>query len=457
MNRRQLGFDLDVNHFVDMTDEEYDNHRGTSYDTQKETEKYEKDIPILGENFDPLEVAGLTGRDAKPGQSRTQILGKRSDIYGSGVAKKGNVVRTKQKEDFQDAINGKTSKKTSVNKTIQDNRVLDDRSANDNQDIEKDLQDLRYFIKQLDDISDGIRIDPDKSRRQFQTFIQNPYLIQKELQVKDIDSVARMDKTARKSNTIVLDRNNKGGHGTLQMIKDKDERKEVLKGTDSERERKRLFENKTNISDSVKEMAIKHKKNVAKSTRPKEIKHYARKWNRKMKKVSKASRLHAIKLDEIVNILDDKATEDKIWRSYKSNDIYEPEMKRRKIQTEVLSASNPFATDGNEKLTKKGKVSSNGYNSIMKNWKTPAMNRMTPFFALGVEEADPETGEMDITETDFVIEDHSRFPKEYYAEIGVEKSNRSHKVKSKKKMKKIKTRIPEELDWSKYGKNLIFC
>eukprot|EP00795_Rhopilema_esculentum_P007455 gene7455-13221_t len=457
MNRRRLGYDLDVNHFVDMTDEEYNNHRGTSYDTQKETEKYEKDIPILGEDFDPLEVAGLARRKAGPGQSRTQILGKRSNIYGSGMTKIGNFVRGMQKKDFQDGINGKTSKKTSVDDTIQGSRVLEDRSANNNQDIEKDLRDLKFFIKQLDDISDEIRIDPEKSRRQFQTFIQNPSLIQKELQVKYIDRVVRLDKTARKNNTIVLERNDKGRHDKLQKIKDKNERKEVLKGTDSERKRKRIFKNKTNVSDYVKEMAIKN--GVAKKTKSKEIKHYARKWNRKLKKVSKAqqphgrSKLHEIKWDEMVRILDDEATEDKLRRSYKSNEIYEPEIKRRKIQTEVLSSLDPFATDRNEELTKKGKVSSNGYYNFMKNWETPAMSRMTPFFALGVEEMDPETGEMDVTETDFVMEDHSRFPKEYYAGIGGEKLNRGHKVKSKKKKKKKKkkTRIPEELDWSKYG------
>ena len=53
MNRKQLGFELDINHFTDLTEEEFKNHRGTLYDDDRVgTNEYEKRVPTFDENFE---------------------------------------------------------------------------------------------------------------------------------------------------------------------------------------------------------------------------------------------------------------------------------------------------------------------------------------------------------------------------------------------------------------------
>eukprot|EP00794_Sanderia_malayensis_P004559 gene4559-5156_t len=47
MNRKQLGFKLDVNHFTDLSDGEYGSYRGHSFDDLPSNEPFENNIPVL--------------------------------------------------------------------------------------------------------------------------------------------------------------------------------------------------------------------------------------------------------------------------------------------------------------------------------------------------------------------------------------------------------------------------
>ena len=183
MNRRQLGYNLDVNHFTDLSDDEFNNRRGLSlddddeeieeydksipvfdddfdenkrgfenengqgsgsgdgqvYDDERETEEYEKSIPVLDENFDESQ-RGFQGEDGKSSGS-----GDDQEARGEGEFKHDRKSRISH-ELNQEMKPRTVSKKSNI----------------ENNNIENGLSDLNLFATKFDDLSHDLNEDKSK-------------------------------------------------------------------------------------------------------------------------------------------------------------------------------------------------------------------------------------------------------------------------------------------------------
>ena len=157
---------------------------------------------------------------------------------------------------------------------------------------------------------------------------------------------------------------------------------------------------------------------------------------------------------------DDSTSVDETMSINKDNATYLPEESDREIHTtifSVLPGSNalPGSDEISPDLQRKSNTVSSISEQFRKQWGPPDGSVATPFFMFGEDESDLEGNGVDTFEEDFDLQDDSRFPPEFrnwYRAKGKGHSWRGHqRSKAKKRKKKPDAIIPTNLDWRKYG------
>ena len=183
MNRRQLGYNLDVNHFTDLSGDEFNNRRGLSHDDDEEIEEYEKSIPVFDNDLDENERgfgnenglgSGSGDEQVYDDEGQTEEYEKIIPVQDENFDEiqrgfqdedgkssgSGNDQEAKGELEFKHDRKNRISHK--LNKEIK-SRTVSKKSNIENNNVENGLSDLNLFANKLDDLSHDL--NEDKSKR----------------------------------------------------------------------------------------------------------------------------------------------------------------------------------------------------------------------------------------------------------------------------------------------------
>lgn len=455
MNRKQLGFKLDVNHFADLTDNEFKGHGGTLLEDQNETDEYERSIPVFDEHFeDALDETEDERKMEK--QQKFESEDEESSRLEHGSSENMDS-KSKEEGRYEDGMKAESGKSYNgdngeivVKKSgIEKEKVLNEQKSNTAENgLEKEMRDLVFFGEKLDELSEQI------GRRSDGKIPKDSISLNEQGKIKESNKNVSVEErfngttslSSKGVDEIALANFKAGNEEVKQILHLNEETSAHSNQSTVQKSGRAIGEAKRRhggtVSESVK---LKGMKSERKKSRKEKWGRIRRTGKRKMKGFGFNIDGKTLKVIDGEK-LSESMTEESLAEFISNKNVYEPEVVVRDLQ---YGHSQPITTLREENVENGGRKStlvksSDDYEDFMKMWKAPVYEEVTPFFMTGFEEGERSEGNIDTMEYDFLVKDDSRFPSE------LRKRKRKKKLKKKGKPKR-KTRIPVELDWRNYG------
>ena len=505
INRRQLSFKLDVNHFTDLTEDEFKNHKGTLYDDENATSDYEKRIPIFNENFDPGKTdanqRGEFGNNGKENGDEMLDSDKKENTTmvenetGNGEIKSGNETSFKNQSYENDGT--KSDKFSKKNYTDDKNRKNDQMNIEKNYEtnelrkkseiatmtsFEMEMKELKTLGVELDELSQ--QLDGKRSiNNNITKSVDNEEGVYHKESGNYSNYGAGMKKNERSMGKVNKTIDVKYGGimsevGERHSVIMKETKYGINKNLNQDSYSKLSFvsnavgRNDKKIADfnaalkAIEKKALNKKYSKEKSkgkmqARMRKKQGKKRFW--KHKKIRKNSNptedfnfdiktFEPIDSNEI-NSLFNADIENKL-NSKEFANFYQPEVEVRKIPNNEIELKDGllefYKNDARRRTIMKN---NSDFEDFLQNWKEPKNGNVNPFYMFGADENNQYLNENDTIEYDFVVKDNYRFPDEFQLKANRAKSRKNNgRISKRKKHAKRKTKIPKVLDWRDYGK-----
>ena len=514
MNRRELGYKLDVNHFIDLTEEEFKNHKGTLYENQMETNEYERKIPIFDENFKPIE------NDAEENVKRER----NDNIYGvNAVSKfkegdnttngsehgKGSNDEKKKEINEIDQTDNDDSSKEKFAKISQDMSYFDDKgdsraiqSRNLSErnhkkseiamkSFETELKELEFFGEKLDELSVQLKRENKENKQGPQGILigKNDYtknengshygisstddatLRIEEYKTNDVSSKGNTPQDERGSKSMRAEAlneiTNNSTHENPNVTKTSNVKEQRLE-TLSEKAVTRQY-SEGGYNDYLHSRNVLIEKTGLKRGKPRATIRKIKKRTRNKKEkdffIVDTKTFEPIASKDISRLVDEDIVTNINDRVF--GETYSPRTQVRKLENNYIALPDFPQKDNDEDARRRSFTKNHfDYNEFYRSWRNPESSNVHPFFMFGVDHRQSgPNNRIETLEYDFVLNDNSRFPKEFHlirnedthkGKRGRSFQQQSRKERAKDKKARKKTKIPIELDWRDYGKKSYF-
>ena len=506
MNRRELGYKLDVNHFTDLTEEEFKSHKGTLYENEMETNEYERKIPIFDENFEPIENnvednMKREGNDSTYGVNAVSKAEDRGNTTNGNKRRKGlNDEETEKKvineidQDDKDDGNKEKLDKFSQDMSYFDNtgnsrgilsRNLSERfhkkSEIAEKNFQKDLKELAFFGEKLDELSVQLNKENKENIKVPQAIltVKNDYTKKENGSHYGISSaedaiirkgVSRTNSGNNKDNTLKYDKINKPMRAEVFIERANNSTQGIpnatrIKNLKEERVETNVNKNATRqyseggYNDYLHSRKVLIEKTGLKRGKSRATIRKIKKGTRNKKEkdgfVVQAKTFEPISSEEINRLVGEDISDKVVGESYS------PRIRVRRFENGYIKLSDFPQKYYDEDAERRSLTKSHfDYNDFERSWRKPESSNVHPFFMFGVDRRQSGVNNnVETLEYDFIINDNSRFPKEFQ----LIRNEDTHKGKRRRLFKqnlnktaRKKTKIPKELDWRDYGKKPCF-
>ena len=502
MNRKQLGFELDINHFTDLTEEEFKNHRGTLYDDQAGRNEYEKRIPICDENFELKDKnvekhvekegnrnktrmrfenneRGLSMKDLLPNAAETdRKVSKGSyaeENKNDKIAKKSNRIdgnenngKVLQRATYFDYAS-KSKAIQAINLTTRNKK----KSEIAGKSFETEMKELEMLGEQLNELSEQLstksvtkesKVERENAGRQNIASYHERMSTKNETYPRG--NISKWDETYENTNAkgkIIIHNTTSNGLTNNEKEIGKPIVSDVaFTKTDkleTEKSVKRQHLESSFNGDGPSRKSLLTRADI-KRRKPHATIHKVKKRIKMPKEreslFDNAKNYQPLDQEEIFNSFDNEMvkqmSEDRI------DDFYTPDFRIRKIKNNDIDRPFPSEEENNNEKNKIARRRSfqkiyTDYNSFEKTWRKPTSANVHPFFMFGVDHRQSGANQAETLEYDFTMNDNYRFPEKFQTQRKKDKHKKKHLRQQKnRKRKRKKTKIPAELDWRDYGK-----